>query len=186
MARGINKVIIIGNLGADPEVRYMPQGGAVASISVATSESWKDKTTGEQKEQTEWHRVVFYNRLADIAGEYLLKGSKVYIEGKLRTRKWQDQQGIDRYTTEIIAAELQMLDGRPDDQPGSQGYQQPAAQQQRNQPPAAPGPRTMPGQQGYQQPQRQPAPAGYQPQMGRNPNRPPMEPPIDFDDDIPF
>lgn len=110
MARGINKVILIGNLGADPEVRYMPQGGAVASITVATSEGWTDKQTNEKKEQTEWHRVVIYQRLAEIAGEYLRKGSKVYIEGRLRTRKWQDQQGVERYATEIIANELQMLD----------------------------------------------------------------------------
>lgn len=112
MARGINKVIIIGNLGADPEVRYGPTGGAVANITVATSESWTDKQTNEKKELTEWHRVVVYQRLAEIAGEYLRKGSKVFIEGRLRTRKWQDQQGVERYTTEIIANELQMLDGR--------------------------------------------------------------------------
>jgi len=110
MARGINKVILIGNLGADPEVRYMTNGEAVANLSVATSEGWKDKDTGENKERTEWHRVVFYRRLAEIAGEYLKKGSKVYVEGKLRTRKWQDQSGQDRYTTEIYGDELQMLD----------------------------------------------------------------------------
>jgi single-strand DNA-binding protein len=102
MARGVNKVILIGNLGTDPEVRYMPNGQAVANLSIATSESWKDKDTGEQKEMTEWHRVVMYRRLAEIAGEYLRKGSKVYIEGKIRTRKWSDQSGQDRYTTEII------------------------------------------------------------------------------------
>ncbi len=111
MARGINKVILIGNLGADPEVRYNATGGATANITIATSESWTDKQTNEKKEQTEWHRVVIYQRLAEIAGEYLRKGSKVYIEGRLRTRKWQDQQGVERYTTEIIANELQMLDG---------------------------------------------------------------------------
>lgn len=110
MARGVNKVILIGNLGNDPEVRFLPTGVAVANISVATSESWKDKTTGENQERTEWHRVVLYRRLAEIVGEYLRKGSKVYIEGKLRTRKWQDQSGADRYTTEILADELQMLD----------------------------------------------------------------------------
>lgn len=110
MARGINKVILIGNLGADPEVRYMTNGEAVANLSVATSEGWKDKETGENKERTEWHRVVFYRRLAEIAGEYLKKGSKVYVEGKIRTRKWQDQNGQDRYTTEIYGDELQMLD----------------------------------------------------------------------------
>ncbi|WP_455217809.1 single-stranded DNA-binding protein [Kaarinaea lacus] len=112
MARGINKVILIGNLGQDPEVKYMPNGGAVANITVATSESWKDKNTGETQEKTEWHRVVFYRRLAEIVGEYLKKGSKVYIEGKLQTRKWQDQSGNDRYTTEIVANEMQMLDSR--------------------------------------------------------------------------
>jgi single-strand DNA-binding protein len=112
MARGINKVILIGNLGQDPEVKYMPNGGAVTNVTIATSESWKDKNTGETQEKTEWHRVVFFRRLAEIAGEYLKKGSKVYIEGKLQTRKWQDQSGNDRYTTEIIANEMQMLDSR--------------------------------------------------------------------------
>lgn len=109
--RGINKVILIGNLGADPEVRYMPNGGAVANLRLATSESWKDQQTGQTQERTEWHSIVIYRRLAEIAGEYLKKGSKIYIEGSLRTRKWQDKNtGQDRYTTEIIANELQMLD----------------------------------------------------------------------------
>ena len=112
MARGINKVIIVGNLGADPETRYMPSGSAVTNLSIATSEQWKDKQTGEQKERTEWHKVAMFNRLAEIAAEYLRKGSQVYIEGKLRTRKWQDQNGNDRWTTEIIADEMQMLGGR--------------------------------------------------------------------------
>lgn len=112
MARGINKVILIGNLGGDPEVRYMPSGGAVANITVATSETWKDKQSGQSQERTEWHRVVFFNRLAEIVGEYLRKGAKVYVEGSLRTRKWQDKAGLDRYTTEIVASELQMLDGK--------------------------------------------------------------------------
>lgn len=112
MARGINKVIIIGNLGAEPEVRYMPSGGAVANLRIATSETWKDKQSGENVEHTEWHRVVLYNRLGEIAGEYLHKGSKVYIEGSIRTRKWQDKDGQDRYSTEIIGREMQMLDGR--------------------------------------------------------------------------
>lgn len=107
--RGVNKVIIVGTLGSDPELRYMPDGGAVATISAATSKSWKDKNTGQQQEQTEWHRIVFFKRLAEIAGEYLKKGSKVYIEGSLKTRKWTDKEGIDRYTTEIVASELQML-----------------------------------------------------------------------------
>src|SRR4051812_10178115 len=113
MARGINKVILIGNLGADPETRAMPSGMTVANINVATSENWKDKQSGENKERTEWHRVAMFGRLGEIAGEYLKKGSKVYIEGSLRTRKWQDKQGNDRYTTEIIGNEMQMLDSRP-------------------------------------------------------------------------
>lgn len=112
MARGVNKVILIGNLGQDPEVKYMPNGNAVANITVATSESWKDKNTGEQVDKTEWHRVVFFRRLAEIVGEYLKKGSKVYIEGKLQTRKWQDKNGADHWTTEIMASEMQMLDSR--------------------------------------------------------------------------
>src|SRR5690606_2289766 len=112
MARGINKVILIGNLGADPETRFLPSGGAVTNVNIATSESWKDKQTGQMQERTEWHRVVFFNRLGEIAGEYLKKGSKVYIEGSLRTRKWQGQDGQDRYTTEIVASEMQMLDSR--------------------------------------------------------------------------
>lgn len=109
---GINKVIIVGNLGADPEIRTMPNGEAVANISVATSETWNDKTTGERREQTEWHRIVFYRRQAEVVGQYLHKGSKVYVEGRLRTRKWQDQNGQDRYTTEIQGDVLQMLDSR--------------------------------------------------------------------------
>jgi single-strand DNA-binding protein len=112
MARGINKVILVGNLGADPETRYMPSGSAVTNLSVATSESWKDKQTGEQNERTEWHKVVMFDRLAEIAAEYLRKGSQVYIEGKLQTRKWQDRDGNDRWTTEIRANEMQMLGGR--------------------------------------------------------------------------
>ncbi len=110
--RGVNKVIIVGNLGNDPETRYTPSGSAITNISIATSESWKDKQTGQAQERTEWHRVVFFNRLAEIAGEYLRKGSKVYVEGSLRTRKWQDQAGVDRYTTEIVGNEMQMLDSR--------------------------------------------------------------------------
>ncbi|MCH7502215.1 MAG: single-stranded DNA-binding protein [Proteobacteria bacterium] len=112
MARGINKVIIVGNLGQDPETRYMPSGSAVTNFTVATNESWKDKQTGEQKDRTEWHRIAMFGRLAEVAAEYLRKGSQVYIEGKLRTRKWQDRDGKDRYTTEIIADEMQMLGGR--------------------------------------------------------------------------
>ena len=112
MARGVNKVILVGNLGQDPEVKYMPSGQAVCNISIATTDSWSDKTSGEKQEKTEWHRVVFFRRLAEIAGEYLRKGSQVYIEGRLQTRKWQDQSGADKYTTEIIANEMQMLGGR--------------------------------------------------------------------------
>ena len=121
-SRGINKVILVGNLGNDHEHRVLPSGGGVTNISLATSESWKDKTSGEQKERTEWHRVVFFNRLSEIAAEYLRKGSKVYVEGTLRTRKWQDQSGQDRYTTEIVGAEMQMLDSRGATQDGG-GYQ---------------------------------------------------------------
>lgn len=112
MARGINKVILVGNVGVDPDVRYMPNGNAVTTLSVATSETWKDKQTGEKQERTEWHRVVCFNRLGEIAGEYVRKGSKLYVEGSLRTRKWQDQQGQDRYTTEIVAADIQLLDSK--------------------------------------------------------------------------
>jgi single-strand DNA-binding protein len=112
MARGVNKVILIGNLGADPETRAMPSGSSVANLRIATSESWRDKTSGEQQERTEWHRVALFGRLAEIASEYLRKGSQVYIEGSLRTRKWQDKQGQERYSTEIVGNELQMLGGR--------------------------------------------------------------------------
>ncbi len=138
MARGINKVILVGNLGADPETRYMPSGSAVTNLSVATSESWKDKQTGEQKERTEWHKVAMFNRLAEIAAEYLRKGSQVYIEGKLRTRKWQDRDGNDRWTTEVIADEMQMLGGR-----GGGGGSAPMSSGQDSGPPSAP-PQTGP------------------------------------------
>ena len=160
MARGINKVIIVGNCGQDPETRYLPSGGAVTNISIATSESWKDKNTGEQQERTEWHRVVFFNRLGEIAGEYLKKGSKVYVEGSLRTRKWQGQDGADRYTTEIVASEMQMLDSRGSQDAG--GYQQQAPRQN-----PAPQPNQAP-QQASQQAQQAPQDMGG------------------FDDDIPF
>lgn len=133
MARGINKVIIVGNLGSDPEVRYLPSGVPVANLSVATSESWKDKTSGQLQTRTEWHRICYFNRLAEIAGEYLKKGSKVYVEGSLRTRKWEDKNGIERYTTEIMGSELQMLDskggapgGAPDFSSASQAQPEPA------------------------------------------------------------
>ncbi|KTD32543.1 single strand binding protein [Legionella moravica] len=132
MARGINKVILVGNVGVDPDVRYLPNGNAVTTLSLATSETWKDKTTGEKQDRTEWHRVVCFNRLGEIAGEYVRKGSKLYVEGSLRTRKWQDQQGQDRYTTEIIASDIQMLDSKGssgpsyDDMPQAQPQSAPA------------------------------------------------------------
>jgi single-strand DNA-binding protein len=167
MARGINKVILIGNLGQDPETRYMPSGGAVTNLTIATSETWKDKQTGQPQERTEWHRVVFFNRLAEIAGEYLKKGSKVYIEGSLRTRKWQDKStGADRYTTEIVANEMQMLDSRGggEGMGGGQGYAQqgaPAQPQRAQQAPTQPAAQSAPEKN---------APSGFD----------------NFDDDIPF
>ena len=121
MARGVNKVILIGNLGADPETRAMPSGTTVANLRLATSESWRDKQTGEQQERTEWHRVALFGRLAEVAGEYLRKGSKVYIEGSLRTRKWTDKQGNERYSTEIVGNDMQMLDGRGGQGSGAPG-----------------------------------------------------------------
>ncbi len=160
MARGVNKVILVGNLGNDPETRYMPSGGAVTNITVATSESWKDKNSGQAQERTEWHRVVFFNKLAEIAGEYLRKGSKVYVEGSLRTRKWQDQSGQDRYTTEIVANEMQMLDSRGAGGSANEGGYDNAPQQPRA---------------------RQSAPAQSAP---RNDAPPPNF--DNFDDDIPF
>jgi len=131
--RGVNKVILVGNLGADPDTRYMPSGKAVTNIRIATSESWKDKQTGDQQERTEWHSIVLYDKLGEIAGEYLRKGSQVYIEGKLQTRKWQDKEGKDRYTTEIIASQMQMLGGKP------QGERSAKPQQERSAPPADDG-----------------------------------------------
>lgn len=161
MARGVNKVIIVGTLGNDPEVKYSASGSAIANLSVATSEQWKDKQTGEKKEQTEWHRVVIFGKLAEVAGEYLRKGSQVYIEGQLRTRKWTDSNGVDRYTTEIVIPQvggvMQMLGGKRDD-----------SSQQR------------PRQQSGQQSQRQQQQPKQQSQQGGN------EPPMDFEDDIPF
>ncbi|ENE5172309.1 single-stranded DNA-binding protein [Vibrio cholerae] len=175
-SRGVNKVILIGNLGQDPEVRYMPSGGAVANITIATSETWRDKATGEQKEKTEWHRVTLYGKLAEVAGEYLRKGSQVYIEGQLQTRKWQDQSGQDRYSTEVVVQGyngiMQMLGGRAQQggMPAQGGMNAPAQQGSWGQPqqPAKP-----------HQPMQQSAPQQYsQPQYN--------EPPMDFDDDIPF
>ena len=123
MARGVNKAIIVGNLGRDPEIRYAASGAAVANVSIATTDSWKDKQTGENNEKTEWHRVVFFGRLAEIAGEYLKKGSQVYIEGRLQTRKWQDQSGQDRYTTEIVANDMQMLGSRGGGAPAANNFE---------------------------------------------------------------
>ncbi len=158
----LNKVMLIGNLGADPEVRYMPSGGAVTTIRLATTRRWKDKQTGERKDQTEWHRVVFFNRLAEIAGEYLRKGSQVYVEGRIQTRKWQDQSGQDRYSTEIIAEEMQMLGSRSG---GTASFDN--------------------GSQSANAPQSSPAPQQSQSQA---PNTPPAATYDDggFDDDIPF
>ncbi|MDG6098736.1 single-stranded DNA-binding protein [Alteromonas sp. ZYF713] len=175
--RGVNKVILVGNLGNDPEVRYMPNGNAVANLSLATSESWKDQQ-GQMQERTEWHRLTMYRRLAEIAGEYLKKGSQIYVEGKLQTRKWQDQQGQDRYTTEIIVDQMQMLGGREGGQGGqSGGYQQ---RPQGGQQGGGYGGGNQGG--GYQQPPQQ-----QRPQGGQNQQKPPMaEPDFDFDDDIPF
>jgi single-strand DNA-binding protein len=194
-SRGVNKVILVGNLGNDPEVRYMPNGNAVANLSIATSESWKDQQ-GQLQEKTEWHKVTMYRRLAEIAGEYLKKGSQIYLEGKLQTRKWQDQQGNDRYTTEVIADQLQMLGGRNESGGaggqsggGQGGYQQSPQGGQNN-------------QGGYQQGGGQSNQGGGQSNQGgggysqqapkqspqQSPQKaPPMaEPDFDFDDDIPF
>lgn len=132
MARGVNKVILVGNLGGDPEQRSMPSGNAVTNVTIATSESWKDKQTGQQQERTEWHRVVFFNRLAEIAGQYLRKGSKIYVEGSLRTRKWTNDKGADQYTTEIVASEMQMLDSIGSASSGGQ-HQQKQARPEHNQ-----------------------------------------------------
>ncbi|AEY00571.1 single-strand binding protein [Oceanimonas sp. GK1] len=192
--RGINKVILIGHLGQDPEVRYMPNGNAVANITLATSETWRDKQSGEQRERTEWHRVVFFGKLAEIAGEYLRKGSQVYVEGRLQTRKWQDQGGQDRYTTEVVVDQggtMQMLGGRPQgggQQQGGWNQGQQGGGQQGNWGQQQGG--SQYGQQGGQpqygnpsqgQPQSQPQPAS-------KPQSQPVynEPPMDFDDDIPF
>ena len=166
----VNKVILVGNLGRDPEVRYSAEGSAICNISIATTSNWRDKATGERREETEWHRVVFYNRLAEIAGEYLRKGRSVYVEGRLRTRKWQGQDGKDNYTTEIIADQMQMLGGRVSGgaEFGGGDYQSaPARAPQQQQRPAP--------QQSA--PQQQPAPNRYQA---------PVDNLADMDDDIPF
>ncbi|HAI07046.1 MULTISPECIES: single-stranded DNA-binding protein SSB1 [Pantoea] len=182
-SRGVNKVILVGNLGQDPEVRYMPNGGAVANITLATSESWRDKQTGENKEITEWHRVVLFGKLAEVAGEYLKKGSQVYIEGQLRTRKWQDQGGQERYTTEVVVnvgGTMQMLGGRQ--QGGNAGASAGGAQGGGNnngwgQPQQPQGSNNQFSGGAQSRPQQQPQSA---PASNNN------EPPMDFDDDIPF
>ncbi|MCF2947394.1 single-stranded DNA-binding protein [Paraglaciecola aquimarina] len=190
-SKGINKVILVGNLGKDPEVRYTPNGKAVANLTLATSESWKDQS-GQIQEKTEWHRVSIFGKLAEIAGEYLRKGSQVYIEGKMQTRKWQDQQGQDRYTTEVVLdpfnGVMQMLGGKGGQSEGGfQGQQRPAqsAPQQNHGYQQAP-----PQNQGYQQqpPASQQNKGFNQAPKGQQPGKPaPMaEPDFDFDDDIPF
>lgn len=167
-SRGVNKVILVGNLGADPETRFMPSGGSVTNVRLATSETWKDKQTGQQQERTEWHRVVFFNRLAEVAAEYLKKGSKLYVEGSIRTRKWQDQSGQDRYTTEIVGNEMQMLDSRGGSSSGGSG----GADYDQSYPEAGGGPS---GGANYgSAPQGGAAPASQPAAMG------------DIDDDIPF
>ena len=226
MARGINKVILVGNLGQDPEVRYMPNGNAVANITLATSDSYKDKNTGQLVDKTEWHRVVFFGKLAEVVGEYCRKGSQIYVEGKLQTRKWQDQQGQDKYTTEIVVdgftGQMQMLGGRGEgagnnagggfqgqqnQQSGfapqqSQGFNQGGQQQQQGGFNQQPQQQSAPAQQsgGFAPQQGGQQSGGFAPQQGGQQsggfapkqNAPqggasnPMEPPIDFDDDIPF
>ncbi len=170
MSRGINKVILVGNLGNDPETRYMPNGNAVTNITIATSDSWKDKQSGEQQERTEWHRVVFFNRLAEIAGEYLRKGSQVYVEGRLQTKKWQDNNGNDRYTTEIVASEMQMLGGRAGGGGNMGGDQQYGGD-------------SMGGGGEQRAPTSKPAQQQNQPQQSQPQKSGGMD---DFDDDIPF
>ncbi|QHJ12506.1 Single-stranded DNA-binding protein [Paraglaciecola mesophila] len=189
-SKGVNKVILVGNLGQDPEVRYMPNGNAVANLSIATSESWKDQQ-GQMQERTEWHRLTMYRRLAEVAGEYLRKGSQIYVEGKLQTRKWQDQQGQDRYTTEVIVDQMQMLGGKSGGQ--SEGGFQGQQRQQPQQRPAQGGQNSGGFQQSPNQGYNQ-APQGGQgnqgfnqaPQGGQNKPAPMAEPDFDFDDDIPF
>ncbi|WP_372880877.1 single-stranded DNA-binding protein [Psychromonas sp.] len=188
--RSVNKVVLVGNLGKDPEMRYMPNGGAVANLTLATTESWKDKQTGERKDKTEWHRLTVFNRLGEMCGEYLKKGAKIYVEGKLQTRKWQGQDGQDRYTTEIVVAEIQLLDSRNSAQTDAPAYQGNAPQaSQAPQQSWGNAPQQPPAQQ--QKPQMAPA---YQPQtpaprpQAPQPQAPSQynEPSMDFDDDIPF
>ena len=186
MARGVNKVILVGNVGGDPETKYMPSGGAVTNLSIATSESWKDKQTGQPQERTEWHRVVFFNRLAEIASEYVRKGSKVYVEGALRTRQWE-QDGVKRYSTEIVASEMQMLDSRQggaQDGANAGGFapQQGGQNQQQNYNQQAPQGRPQ-QQQSYQQ---QPPAQQQQPSAQQQPQQQAGGFDDGFDDDIPF
>jgi single-strand DNA-binding protein len=199
-SRGVNKVILVGNLGNDPEVKYMPNGNAVANVSLATSESWKDQQ-GNQQERTEWHRLTFYRKLAEIVGQYLNKGSQIYVEGKLQTRKWQDQSGQDRYSTEIIVENMQMLGGRSNNNPNqggqnpnqggqnpNQGGQNQAPQQNPNQGGYNQAPQQNPNQGGYNQaPQQNPNQGGYNQAPQQNPNQGTPNPDeMGFDDDIPF
>ncbi len=184
MARGINKVILVGNLGQDPEVRYMPSGGAVTNVTIATSESWKDKQTGQPVDRTEWHRIVFFNRLAEIAGEYLRKGSQVYVEGKLQTRKWQDQSGADRYTTEIVANELQMLGGRQGQGAANNMGGDPGYGAEPSYGGGMGGGMTSSAPAGGQGGMSAPKPASPQPKPQQAPAAPPSM--DSFDDDIPF
>lgn len=195
MARGVNKVILVGNLGNDPDIRYTQNQKQVANLSVATSDQWTDKATGQRQERTEWHKVVMFDRLAEIAGQYLKKGSKVYIEGKLQTRKWQNQQGQDQYTTEIVANEMQMLDGRDGGGQQQGGYgnagrqaapQQDYQQGYAQQPYAQAAPQAAPAQPSYQQPPMpaaqpqhapQPVPQAA-PQPMQQPASQPMAPPM--------
>ena len=192
MARGINKAILVGTLGNDPEIKYMPSGGAVVNISIATNETWTDKNTGQKQERTEWHRVVAFNRLAEVMGQYLRKGSQVYIEGKLQTDKWQDQNGQDRYTTKILANEMQMLGSRSSGTGDFYGNNQQQPQSAPNQQQSQHQPQVAPQQ--YQQPATPPAnPTRNQGQQGQPPAQQPIQQPSapaknydDFDDDIPF
>ncbi len=187
--RGVNTVILVGNLGNDPESRFLPSGGAVTNISIATSESWKDKQTGAMQERTEWHRVVFFNRLAEVAAEYLKKGSKVYVRGSLRTRKWQDGNGQDRYSTEIIADEMQMLDSRGSMGGGSDPYAEYQASAPQSQPMRQTAPQPMPSSGAAAMPQQASAPvapAQPAPQSAPEPALAGAQFDDKFDDDIPF
>lgn len=170
MARGINKVILVGHLGKDPEMRYTASGAAMANITLATTEAWKDKQTGEKQERTEWHRVVFWNRLAEVVGEYLKKGALIYVEGRLQTRKWQDQSGQDRYTTEVVGSEKMQMLGSKGDGGGSSGNSYDQSQ------PAQP----------QRQPSQQQAPQKTNPQQAEQPTGQQQGAYDDFDDDIPF